>query len=131
MVLRQTILAERSGVAALMTLAVLSASCGAGWHQPGQLEPGSLWPRQQVQVWSGATARRWHAVRIGPDSISGIPFVQPTSCDSCRIVLPRAAVDSICLGDPVGGFWKTVGIVLTASALALSYVCRGGCGAEY
>jgi hypothetical protein len=59
------------------------------------LEPGSLSPRQQVQVWSGGTARRWHAVQVGADSISGIPFIQATTCDSCRIALPRAAVDSV------------------------------------
>jgi hypothetical protein len=109
----------------------LSASCGAGWHQPPQLEPGSLSPRQHVQVWSGGTARHWHAVRVGPDTISGIPFAQPTACDSCRISLPRAAVDSMRLGDPVEGLWKTVALVLGAFTLALIYTCRGGCSADY
>ena len=131
MVLRRTILAGPSGVAAVIALAVWSASCGAGWHQARQLGPGSLSPRQQVQVWSGATARRWHAVRVGPDSISGIPFVRSTTCDSCRIALPRAAVDSVRLGDPVGGFWKTVALVLGAFTLAFIYTCRGGCVADY
>lgn len=131
MVLRQTIPAVRSGVA-VTALAVLTASCGAGWHQPKQLEPGSLSPRQQVQVWSGGTARRWHAVRVGPDSVSGIPFTHPTSCDSCRTAVPRGAVDSIRLGDPVEGLWKSVALVLGVSTLALLYVCRaGGCVADY
>jgi hypothetical protein len=118
----------RDDVAVVMALAVSCASCGAGWHRPAQLEPGSLSPRQQVQVWSGGSARRWHAVRVGPDSLSGIAFAQPTTCDSCRVALPRAAVDSMRLGDPVAGFWKTVGLVLGAFTLALIYTCRGGCG---
>ena len=123
MVLRRTILAERSGLAAVTALAVLSASCGAGWHQPTQLEPGSLSPRQQVQVWSGGTARRWHAVRVGPDSISGIPFLRPTTCDSCRTAVPRAAVDSLRLGDPMEGFWKTVALVVLVPAAILGVIC--------
>ncbi|HEV8399691.1 MAG TPA: hypothetical protein VGQ18_07605 [Gemmatimonadales bacterium] len=131
MVLRRTIRAGRKGVAAAAALAVFSASCGAGWHQPKQLQPGTLSPRQQVQVWSGGTARRWHAVRVGPDSISGIPFVQPTTCDTCRIAVPRGAVDSLRLGDPIEGFWKTVALVLGTFTLALIYTCRGGCGADY
>ena len=111
-------------------VAVVSASCGAGWYRPAQLEPGPLSPRQQVEVWSAGTARRWHAVRIGPDSISGISFLQPTACDSCRIALPRAAVDSVRLGDPVSGFWKTMGLVLGVPMLLWLIACGttgGGC----
>lgn len=120
-----------TAITLVTALTVSSASCGAGWHQPTQLEPGSLSPRQQVQVWSGGTARRWHAVRVGPDSISGMPFTQPATCDPCRIAVPRAAVDSMRLGDPIEGFWKTVALVLGAFTLALIYACRGGCGGDY
>jgi len=114
---------RRAGVAAAVGCAVLVVACGAGWHRPARLEPGPLAPRQQVEVWSGGKARRWHAVQVGPDSISGIPFVQATTCDSCRIALPRAAVDSVRLGDPVGGFWKTVGLVLGVPLLIWSIAC--------
>jgi len=131
MVLRRTILGARSRVAAATALAVLSASCAVGWHQAKQLELGALAPRQQVEVWSRGSARRWHAVRVGPDSISGIPFFKPATCDSCRIVVPRAAVDSLRLGDPIEGFWKTLALVLGTFALALIYACRRECGGDY
>ncbi len=121
----------RGGLAVATGLAVLSASCGAGWHQLKQLEAGALAPRQQIQVWSGGTARRWHAVRVGPDSITGIPFAQPTTCDTCRIAVPRAAVDSIRLGDPVEALWKSVALVLGTFTLFWIYTCRSGCGADY
>jgi len=113
----------RGDIAGVTGLALLSASCGAGWHRPAQLEPGLLPPRQQMEVWSGGSARRWHAVQVGPDSISGVPFVQATTCDNCRIALPRAAVDSVRLGDPVAGFWKTVGLVLGLPLLIWSIAC--------
>ena len=132
MVLRRTIPAERSGVAAVTALAVLSASCGAGWHRLPQVEPGDLSPRQQVEVWSGGAARRWHAVRVGPDSITGIPYLRPIGCDSCRAAVPRSGVDSIRLGDPVGGFWRTVAIVVAAPLAIMIWECsiRGPCFAR-
>jgi hypothetical protein len=44
--------------------------------------------------------------------------------------LPRTAVDSVRLGDPVAGFWKGVGLVLGVPGLILFIACttaRGGC----
>lgn len=113
----------RAGGAAVTGCAVLVAACGAGWHRPAQLEPGAWAPRQQVEVWSGGSARRWHAVTVGPDSISGVSFLQPPACDSCRIALPLAAVDSVRLGDPVAGFWKTAGLVLGVPLLIWGIAC--------
>src|SRR5258708_22325130 len=97
--------------AALAATAFLACGCGAGWHQRARVPLGALPARKQVQVWQGGTALRWHAVRVGADSVSGIPFQRPVACDSCRIALPRASVDSLRLGSPVAGFWKTVGLI--------------------
>ena len=132
MVRQRTIQAARSQIAAVTTLAVLSASCGAGWHRPEQLEPGPLSPRQQVQVFAHQGLLRWHAVRIGADSISGIPYLRPVTCDSCRVALPRSSVDSLRLGDPVGGFWQTVGIVVAIPLAILIWTCgvSGSCFAK-
>lgn len=108
---------------------MVSAACGAGWHRPARLELGPVSPRQQVQVWSGGSARRWHAVQVGPDSIRGIPYLRPIDCDNCRISLPRASVDSLRLGNPVAGFWSTVAVVLVVPTLVVFVACatHGGC----
>jgi hypothetical protein len=113
---------------ALAALLVLEA-CGAGWHQPRHLAPEPLPPRQQVQVWREGKETRWHAVTLTDDSITGVPFLQPVSCDSCRRAFPRTAVDSIRLGNPVAGFWKTFGLVVAVPAVALGILCgtHGGC----
>jgi hypothetical protein len=110
-------------------LAVVCAACGAGWHRPAQLAPGPLSPRQQVEVWSGGAVRRWHAVQVGPDSISGIAFLLPITCDACRTAVPRSAVDSVRLGDPVGGFWGTFGTVVAVPGFILLIACvaHSGC----
>jgi hypothetical protein len=55
---------------------------------------------------------RLHAVRLSNDSLSGVPFVKPPDCDSCRVSLPRDAVDSLRTGNPTAGLWKTVGLTL-------------------
>lgn len=113
----------------LTTLAVafvlLTQSCGAGWRRASEID--RLAPRQQVQVWHQGRALRWHALRVGADSVSGIPYFQPISCDSCRLAVPRAAVDSIRLGHPVAGFWKTVALVAGISVGAGIVYCWNGC----
>jgi hypothetical protein len=106
-------------------LALTTAACGAGWHQPARLTPGP-WPiRQQVQVWSERQALRWHAVVVRQDSISGVPFLTAHACDSCRRTLPLAVVDSVRVGRPVAGFWKTVGLVIGLPLAAIMVLCEG------
>jgi hypothetical protein len=63
---------------------------------------------------------------ITPDSVSGIPFLAPLTCDSCRVGFPRAQVDSIKLGDPTGGFWASTGLVLLGLLLAAFAICLTG-----
>src|SRR5258708_33722796 len=94
--------------AALAATAILACGCGAGWHQPAPVPLGALPARQQVQVWQGGTALRWHAVRVGADSVGGIPFQRPAACDSCRIAPPRAGAHPLRLASPLAGFWQAV-----------------------
>ena len=109
--------------AGLFVLTLLNSACGAGWHRPEPPPSGALPPRQQVQVWQGGRARQWHAVRLGADSISGIPFLASPSCDSCRVSVPRAAVDSVRLGSPTRGVWRSVGLGLGVVAVLAVVAC--------
>jgi hypothetical protein len=109
--------------AGLLILTLVNSACGAGWHRPDPLPSGALPPRQQVQVWQGGRARQWHAVRLEADSISGIPFIASPDCDSCRVSVPRAAVDSLRLGSPVRGLWGNVALGLGAAFLITVVAC--------
>jgi hypothetical protein len=113
----------------VVRLGLLAAviGCGAGWHQPPAPVPDTLAPRQQVQVWHGGKAERWHAVVVAADSVTGISYLRPVTCDSCRVGMPRSAVDSIRLGNPVAGFWKTFGLVVAIPTALLIVVCASGC----
>jgi hypothetical protein len=84
----------------------------AGWHRIEPPIPSRLAQGQQVQVWQGTRRVQLHAVRVDPDSISGVPFQQPADCDSCRISLPSSTVDSLRAGDPTAAFFKSVALTL-------------------
>jgi len=103
--------APRAPITTTIAGCLLLQACGAGWHRAPDLAPGPLSPRQQVQVWHDGRVERWHGLLLSPDSVSGIPYLHSVDCDTCRVVLPRTQVDSIRLGNPVAGFWKTVGHV--------------------
>jgi len=110
-------------LAVVLVLSALTATgCGAGWRRT-ELSDGPLKPRQQVQIWRAGRMAQWHAVVIEVDTVSGIPFFQPAQCDSCRIRIPRAQIDSMRLGDPVAGFWKTAGLVVAIPIAIMLAVC--------
>lgn len=97
----------------IATALLLSATgCGPGWQTVPVTDPKVLQPRQQAQIWMADRMVRLHAIRIGPDSVCGIPYLQPLDCDSCRVAFSREQVDSIRVGDPPGGFWATVSLIL-------------------
>ena len=107
----------------VFALVVLQMGCGAGWRTRSLVD-GPLPRRQQAQVWTEGRAQRWHALVVGPDSISGVPFTQPPACDSCRVAVPRDLVDSVRLGNPSAGFWKTMGLVVGIPIVAVVAICR-------
>lgn len=112
----------------LLALVTLIQGCSAGWRQPPLLTPGPWDPGQQVQVWQGDRVRRWHGFLLTADTASGIPYTMPLACDSCRERVPRGQIDSIRVGNPEAGFWKTVGLVLAIPVVTLVAVCAGGKG---
>lgn len=108
----------------LTVFLVLTAGCGPGWQAAASCDSRLANARQQVRVWVDHRSIRLHAIRITADSISGIPYLQPITCDSCRVGVPAAAVDSIQTGDPTGGLWGTAAGLLV---VLLVYVgLRGG-----
>jgi hypothetical protein len=66
-------------------------------------------------------------VQVEADTIRGIPYLRPIDCDTCRLALPRAAVDSLRLGNPVAGFWNTVALIVAIPVGFLVIYCWNGC----
>jgi hypothetical protein len=84
--------------AAAMVLAGCAA--GPGWSRIPQGDLPPLPVREQAQVWSRGHSQQLHGIRVTRDSISGVPFFQDPRCDSCRVSLARAEVDSVRVGGP-------------------------------
>jgi hypothetical protein len=118
--------ARRRRSVALAGLCLVNA-CGAGWQREEVAPRGELPRRQQVQVWTGQRSRVLHGVRLGPDSLTGVPFHLPPDCDRCRVALPRAAVDSIRLGNQERGALRSLalGYVAVGAAAVLLYFSVG------
>jgi hypothetical protein len=105
-----------------LCLLVLLNACGAGWRRTPDLGLGPLPRRQQAQVWHDGRSERWHAVDVRADSVSGVPFLHDPQCDGCRVALPRAEVDSVRLGNPSAGLWKTFALAVSPVVL-LAIIC--------
>jgi hypothetical protein len=102
---------------------VSQVSCGPGWRRWDDDALLGAPSREQVEVWQADTAARWHGLVVTADSVSGIPFLKPLTCDSCRITVERSAVDSIRVGNPIGGFWRGVGWVVGTALVVCAFAC--------
>jgi hypothetical protein len=78
-----------------------------------------------VLLLQGNTRQQWHAVRVTESTVSGISFVKPINCDSCRVTVARSTVDSIRWGNPVAGFWRTILVFVVIPGLIVAYLARG------
>jgi len=82
------------GLPALALL--LGAACTTWGHdRVGNVLTQPIPERRPLEVWSGGKRYDVHAVRVVGDSVVMVPHWKPPGCDSCRIVVPRAAVDSV------------------------------------
>jgi hypothetical protein len=94
------------------------SACGAGWHREAIGPESELPPRQQVQLWMDGQSRVLHGVVVGADSVTGVPFHLPLTCDSCRIAVVRSAVDSMRLGNQERGAVRSIGLGFLSLAVA-------------
>jgi hypothetical protein len=78
-----------------MAWLLLAAGCAPEVCRVADLRPRPLPPDDEVLIYSGGNVVRWHALVIRADSLTGIPYAMPAKCDSCRLSLSRAGVDSI------------------------------------
>jgi hypothetical protein len=97
--------------------------CGSGWRRVDDVTPRALPPSQQVQLWIGREARVLHAVTVGPDWVTGVPFHRPPDCD-CRVAFPLTTVDSMRLGNMERGAVRTIALGY-AVILAVSVILSG------
>jgi len=82
----------------LLVAVLMSAGCSSYWGRRRVDQPTPVKAHQPVWIWSGGQVKKWHAVVITQDSVSGIPYSVPLKCYGCRRSMPRTQVDSMKLG---------------------------------
>jgi len=99
----------RYRAALLLALIVPSATgCTPGWRMfdPGaRPAPAPLSERQIVEFRADSQLVRLHAVRFTHDSVNGIPWLEHTSCDSCRVGYALSQVSEMRTGSPGRTAW--------------------------
>ena len=112
----------------MLGVLLLLTGCGAGWHAIEPSPTTVVPPRQQVRVYHAGGMERWHAVRIGADSVTGIHWLNPIEGDTGRLALPLVSVDSLRAGDPATGFVKSyffsVYVVAPVALITLCIITR-------
>ena len=110
-------------VAGCLAVTLLLSACSTGWRRIPVEDSLALSRHQMAQVWRAGHVSRMYGLVVLADSLRGIPFPRPLDCDSCRVVVPRAEVDSIRVGNSDASLSR---LVLTAgfvAALAYVFIC--------
>lgn len=105
---------------AVLLLPILLASC-THWVKDEKVLLDPVPVRDQLQIFTPAGDIRAHSVRVDSTTLSYVPYVMPPDCDSCRITLPRASVDSV----RSSKLSVSRNVVLFASLFALGYALSG------
>lgn len=122
----------RYRAALLLVLMVPSATgCTPGWraYEPGR-GPVNVQPpeRQIIEFRVDSQLVRLHAVRFARDSVTGIPWLEHTSCDSCRVGYALARVSEMRTGHPGRSAWiLTIPMFVFAGFVLLWAVACGNC----
>ena len=68
-----------------------------------------------------------YGIAVTEDSLSGVPWLKPLDCGSCRVTLARTSVDSLRTGSPEVGFIATLLIGVIAVFLGSCIGTEGEC----
>lgn len=80
-----------------------------------------------MQIWMHGESQRWHGIRTDSATLSGVPLFRPPDCDSCRITVPRASVDSVRIGHPDSALVTTLITIFALGGLGyLAFIKPGG-----
>jgi hypothetical protein len=108
-------------------LAIFIAGCAPSNALLTPPYPAALKPRQEVAVWMHDSVLHLHSVRIRSDTLSGVPILRPPECDSCRMAVPLASVDSLTRASTERGAILAFAIpILTAFAVLLWWASSVG-----
>ena len=97
-----------------------SACAGPNWQPLTLPTPAPLESKTVVEFHAKDSLVRLHGVRFSRDSVSGIPWLDHLTCDTCRVAYALTDVSGVRTGNPGAGAWvlgAPIFIVTGAGAL--------------
>jgi hypothetical protein len=93
-----------SGRANLLLLLTL-AGCSSNWQPVTLVQPSPLDSRTVLEFQAKNQLVRLHGVEFRNDSVSGIPWLEHLSCDTCRVRYAFSDISHARTGNPGAGAW--------------------------
>jgi hypothetical protein len=119
---------SRLNLAGATVLALLAVTaCSSNWQPVTLVQPSVLDSRTVLEFQAKDQVIRLHGVEFNLDSLSGIPWLEHLSCDTCRVRYALADVSGARTGNPGAGAWS-IGlpiILVLAGLLALRATFSG------
>ena len=110
--------------AALTLVLALGACAGPNWQPATVPQARPLAERTVLEFRVRDSTVRLHAVRFDRDSLSGISWLEHTSCDSCRVRFALADINHARIGNPGAGAWNILVpfVVIVSALVAVAYL---------
>jgi hypothetical protein len=78
----------------VLALACLGTPGCTGWSSIPRPAPAVFETRQELQIWTGHELITLRHVVVDADSVSGVRTDRYPRCDSCRVAVAQAEIDS-------------------------------------
>jgi hypothetical protein len=89
----------------LLVLLALTA-CSSNWQPVTLVQPSPLDQKTVLEFQTKSQLVRLHGVEFKRDSLSGIPWLEHLSCDTCRVQYAFAEISQARTGNPGAGAWS-------------------------
>ena len=89
----------------LLVLLALTA-CNSNWQPVTLLHPSPIDRKTVLEFQAKNQLVRLHGVEFKRDSLSGIPWLEHLSCDTCRVRYAFSDISQARAGNPGAGAWS-------------------------
>ena len=100
-----------SGRGALLLLLALAA-CSSNWQPVTLVQPSPLDRRTVLEFQAKNQLVRLHGVEFKRDSLSGIPWLDHLTCDTCRVRYAFSDISQARTSNPGAAAWLVAGPML-------------------
>lgn len=100
---------RKTSVAALLGVTLALGACGPNWKPLTGEHPATLNSRTVLDFHARGGLVRLHGVKFSKDSVSGIPWLDHLSCDTCRVVYAETEMADVRTGNPGASAWIILG----------------------